>query len=132
MNEHRAYCTLRQLNDIERIFGQKFDDEKFIELIRSSHYMREYQMQISRLMAQTKPTPLSVKDLYSFYTLGFLTRIDPQDTIDFWKMVADEIQWRADNHIAAVGNERFRWIRLAVHPFGRRKHRSARKAGLPG
>ncbi len=114
MNEHRAYCTLRQINDMERVFGQKFDDEQFFELIRSSHFMRECQMQISRLMATTKPSPLSVKDLYSFYTLGFLTRIDPQDTIDFWKMVRDEIQWRADNHIAAVGNERYRWIE--AHP----------------
>jgi benzoyl-CoA reductase/2-hydroxyglutaryl-CoA dehydratase subunit BcrC/BadD/HgdB len=114
MNEHKAFCTLKNINDMERIFGQKFDDEKMVELIRSSGIMREYQKQITEIMAKTKPTPLSVKDMYSFYTLGFLTRIDPQKCNDFWKMVRDEVQWRADNHIAAVGNERFRWIE--THP----------------
>ena len=65
-------------------------------------------------MAQTKPTPLSVKDLYSVYTIGGLTKVDPQETVDFWKMVRDEVKWRAENQIAAVGNERFRWIE--AHP----------------
>jgi benzoyl-CoA reductase subunit B len=55
-----------------------------------------------------------VKDLYSVYTLGSLTKIDPQDTIDFWKMVRDEVKWRADNQIAAVGNEQFRFVE--AHP----------------
>jgi benzoyl-CoA reductase subunit B len=114
MNDHKAYCTLRQINDIERIFGQKFDDEKMVNLIRGSSEMRVYQTQITQIMAKTKPTPLSVKDMYSFYTLGFLTRIDPQKCVDFWKLVRDEVQWRADNQIAAVGNERFRWIE--AHP----------------
>ncbi len=36
MNEHKMACTLRQVNDMERIFGQRFDDEKMISIIRSS------------------------------------------------------------------------------------------------
>jgi benzoyl-CoA reductase subunit B len=114
MNEHKAYCTLRQINDIERVFGQKFDDEKMVEMIHSGHVERECRSEISRLMAQTVPAPISVKDMYSFYTLGFLTRIDPQKNLDFWKLVRDEIKWRAENHIAALGTERFRWIE--AHP----------------
>jgi hypothetical protein len=43
-----------------------------------------------------------------------LTKIDPQETLDFWKLVRDEVKWRAENHIAAVGNERFRWVE--AHP----------------
>ena len=114
MLEHKVYCNFRILNDIERIFGQKIDDETFETLIKGDQQVKQYAKEISILMATTKPAPLSVKDLYSVYTLGSLTKIDPQDTIDFWKMVRDEVKWRADNKIAAVGNERFRWIE--AHP----------------
>jgi benzoyl-CoA reductase subunit B len=114
MNEHRVWCTYKNINDIERIFGQPFDDEKMVELWKSNLEKNLYAREISRIMARTIPTPLSVKDLYSVYTIGSLTKIDPQDTVDFWKMVRDEVKWRAENHIAAVGNERFRWIE--AHP----------------
>ena len=114
MMEHRVYNSLRILNDIERIFGQKCDDEMLVKLREGNQQVKKYAKEISYLMAQTIPTPLSVKDLYSVYTIGGLTKVDPQDTIDFWKMVRDEVKWRADNQIAAVGNERFRWIE--AHP----------------
>jgi benzoyl-CoA reductase subunit B len=114
MVEHKVYCNLRILNDIERIFGQKCNDEELVKLIAGEKQIKEYARDISLTMAQTIPTPLSVKDLYSVYTIGGLTKVDPQDTIDFWKLVRDEVKWRAENHIAAVGNERFRWIE--AHP----------------
>jgi benzoyl-CoA reductase subunit B len=114
MQEHRVYACWRILNDVERIFGQKFDDEKFVELFNTSLVTKAYAKEISLIMARTKPTPLSVKDLYSVYTIGGLTKVDPQDTVNFWKMVRDEVKWRAENQIAAVGNERFRWIE--AHP----------------
>ena len=114
MLEHKVYCNFKQINDIERIFGQKFDDESVIELFNANKARSEYSKEISWLMARTIPTPLSVKDLYSVYTIGGLTKVDPEETVAFWKLVRDEIKWRADNHIAAVGNERFRWIE--AHP----------------
>ena len=114
MLEHKVYCTLRNVNDVERIFGQKFDDEKMIGLIQNQGQVRDYGMELSLLMARTIPSPLSVKDLYSVYTIGGLTKIDPDETLKFWKMVRDEVKWRADNQIAAVGNEQFRFIE--AHP----------------
>ena len=114
MTEHKAYCNLRVINDIERIFGQKFDDEKLSDLMEKRELCKEYQRDISLYMARTKPSPLSVKDLYSVYTIGGLTKVDPDETVKFWKMVRDEVKWRAENHIAAVDSERFRWIE--AHP----------------
>ena len=114
MLEHKVYCNLRIINDIERIFGQQCDDEKMISLMNDMKEIREYGREITWLMAQTIPTPLSVKDLYSVYTLGGLTKVDPEETIKFWRMVRDEVKWRADNKIAAVGNEQFRFIE--AHP----------------
>ena len=110
LNEHKAYCNLRILNDMERIFGQPCDDEVLAQLLIDSSVIRDYSREISLLVARTKPAPLSVKDLYSVFTIGGLTKVDPEATVAFWKSVRDEVQWRADNQIAAVGNERFRWI----------------------
>ena len=112
--EHKVYCNLKVLNDIERIFGQRCDDEEIINLMEKSDMVKGYALEISALMARTIPTPLSVKDLYSVYTIGGLTKIDPDATVNFWKTVRDEVKWRADNKIAAVGNERFRWVE--AHP----------------
>ena len=114
MNEHRTWCTYKQINDIERIFGQMFDEEKFFHLTKIYDQKNQYTREISRIMAETIPTPLSVKDLYSVYTIGSLTKIDPDDTVEFWKLVRDEVKWRAENRIAAVGNERYRWVE--AHP----------------
>jgi benzoyl-CoA reductase subunit B len=112
--EHLCWCQLREINDLERIFGQRFDNEKMREMIEASDQVMSFARDIHKLIGRTVPSPLSVKDLYSVYTIGFLTKVEPQETVNFWKAVRDEIQWRADNHIAAVGNERFRWIE--AHP----------------
>ena len=114
MLEHKVYCNLRVLNDIERIFGQRCDDEELVNLMEKSSLMKEYALEITLLMARTIPTPLSVKDLYSVYTIGGLTKVDPDATVNFWKTVRDEVKWRAENKVAAVGNEQFRWIE--THP----------------
>ena len=112
--EHNAYCNLRVVNDIERIFGQQCDDEKLRQVLTDRAATQAYRREITQICAKTIPSPLSVKDTYSIFTLGGLTKTDPEETNKFWKMVVDEIKWRADNHIAAVANERFRWIE--AHP----------------
>jgi benzoyl-CoA reductase subunit B len=113
MIEHRVYCNLKIIADIERIFGIEFDDERFIENLKMNQQLRDYGLRISQLMTNT-PAPISAKDLYSFYTLGDLTKLDPAEINDFWKSFVDEIQWRVDHQIAAVGNERYRW--MEAHP----------------
>jgi benzoyl-CoA reductase/2-hydroxyglutaryl-CoA dehydratase subunit BcrC/BadD/HgdB len=70
MTEHKVYCNLRVINDIERVFGQKFDDEKLKKLMEDRKLINEYSWDISYYMARTKPSPLSVKDLYTVYTIG--------------------------------------------------------------
>lgn len=113
MIEDKVECTLKIIADIERIYGQKFDDEKFIASLQLNSRIRPYAAEVCQLM-QNIPSPLGQKDLYSFYTLGGLTKMDPQETVDLWKMLRDEIKWRADNKIAAVGTERYRW--METHP----------------
>ncbi|MDR1206269.1 MAG: 2-hydroxyacyl-CoA dehydratase [Peptococcaceae bacterium] len=111
--DHRVYCLQKELNDIERVFDQKFDDGRYARLIRERSIQHGYMSEVLFLMANV-PTPISVKDLYSFYTMGGLTKLAPEVVTDFFRALRDEIKWRADNQIAAVGNERYRW--MEVHP----------------
>jgi hypothetical protein len=62
-------------------------------------------------MANYKPSRSPSRTCTPSIRFGGLTKIDPQETINFWKMVRDEVQWRADNQIAAVGNERYRGLK---------------------
>ena len=110
MLDHGVYCQLRMMNDIERVFGLKLDEEKLIEYMSAAVEITQYFKEVSILMADTKPSPLSVKELYSIFTIGGLTKVDPIETVAFWKMVRDEVKWRADNQIAALGTERYRWV----------------------
>jgi benzoyl-CoA reductase/2-hydroxyglutaryl-CoA dehydratase subunit BcrC/BadD/HgdB len=116
MIENKVGCVLDQIKDIERIFGQKFDDEKLIEVVKLSARIRPFAGEVCSLMRNI-PTPLGQKDLYSFYTLGGLTKTDPEETVDLWKTLRDEVKWRADNQIAAVATERYRWIEAHPPPW---------------
>ncbi len=111
--EDKVYTTLYIIQEIERIFGQKFDDEKFVESVKTMGQVAPYAREVSCFM-QHIPSPLSQKDLYSFYTLGGLTKGDPGETVAIWKALRDEVEWRVQNNIAAVGNERYRW--MEAHP----------------
>ena len=113
MLDHRNYNTLKMLNEMETVFGQKLDDETLFELARNCRLLKEYKTGVSYLMTFT-PAPLSVKDLYSFFQLGSLAKIGPELAVKFWKTLYEEVEWRVQNKIAAVGTERFRWIE--AHP----------------
>jgi len=113
--DHQTNNTYRVINDLERIFGQKFDDEKIVELIRMGDKVVQYRSDVFRYMMEI-PAPLSIKDLYSIYSLGGLLKLPMDEMIHFWKLVRDEVKWRVDNKIAAVGTERYRW--MEAHPPG--------------
>jgi benzoyl-CoA reductase subunit B len=116
MIEHRVYCTLKVINEIEKTFGREFDDEKFIATLDVRAALEVLGLEVARLMAHI-PAPIGQKELYSFYTMGTLTKVDPQETLDFWQAFVDELQWRVDNNIAAVGNERYRWMEAHPSPW---------------
>lgn len=116
MAEHRVQCTLRVINDIERIYGMKFDDEKFVEAFMNHETIMGYAFDIAKCMTHT-PSPLSQKELYTFYTMGTLTKVDPEETVKLWRDLRDEVQWRMENNIAAVGNERYRYMEAHPSPW---------------
>ncbi len=113
MIEEKIYAAIKQLGDLERILGQKFDDEKLVKMITTTKLIESYTYKLGALMTNI-PAPISAKDLYSFYTIGGLTKMDPEETVKFWQELVAEVEWRVQNEIAAVGNERYRWVE--AHP----------------
>jgi benzoyl-CoA reductase subunit B len=109
--DHRTYCLQKEIKDIERVFDQEFDNERYAEMAKQRRIQNGYMQETLFLMSNV-PTPLSVKDLYSFFTLGGMG--GSKEGTDFFRSLRDEVKWRVDHQIAAVGNERFRW--LEVHP----------------
>jgi benzoyl-CoA reductase subunit B len=105
--DHKVYCTMHVINEIEKDFGIEFNTEDFFCSMFLRAKMEDYGMEIARLMTHT-PAPIGQKELYSFYTLGSLAKVDPNELIDFWSTFVNEVQWRVDNNIAAVANERYR------------------------
>ena len=114
--ETRVWCTMKVIADIERIFDTEFNDERFINDLKAERMRSDHGIRIMNLMTKM-PSPLSQKDLYSFYTLGGLTRLPPDVLGDFWQALIDEIQWRSDNQIAAVANERYRYMEAHPSPW---------------
>jgi benzoyl-CoA reductase subunit B len=113
MVDHKVWNAKKVISDIERIFDKEFDDEKFVNSIKLRNEMVQYGLELAQLMTHI-PAPIGQKDLYSFYTLGMLTKGDMNEAHDFWKSLVDEVKWRVDHQIAAVGNERYRW--METHP----------------
>jgi benzoyl-CoA reductase subunit B len=116
MIEHRVQCYLTVISGIEKIFGQPFDDETFVKVLDYRPKMRAYAQDVSRFMCHV-PAPIGQKDLNSFYTIGGLTKVDPDETIALWKAFRDEVEWRTRNNIAALGTERYRWMEAHPSPW---------------
>jgi benzoyl-CoA reductase subunit B len=108
--------TLESIEWVKKVTGQEFDEEAFVETAKTEWEIHKYAGEALALN-QNIPAPLDMKSLYAFYTLGGLVRSSHKDTAAFWKELRDELQWRVDNHIAAVPNERFRFIEHEPPPW---------------
>ncbi|MFC2021306.1 2-hydroxyacyl-CoA dehydratase [Chloroflexota bacterium] len=114
--EYLVTQQLELIEWLEKITGQEFDHENFIETAKG-------QMRLAAFRADTLaclqhiPSPIDQKSLYSLLPLGSLVRSHQQETEAFWKSVRDEMRWRVENNIAAVATERFRWVELEPPPW---------------
>jgi benzoyl-CoA reductase subunit B len=114
--EYMVAQTLDQIEWLEKTTGKKFDDENFIETTKSG--MRITALAGDTLLYQQNiPAPLDQKSLYSFFILGGLVRSQQEETEKFWEMLRDEMKWRAENNIAALATERYRWVEEEPPPW---------------
>jgi benzoyl-CoA reductase subunit B len=116
MVEPLVVHMLESIEWVEKVTGQEFNEEQFIET--SKIEMRLHTLAGEAFcLNQNVPAPLDMKSLYAFYTLGGLVRSDYKATEEFWRELRDELQWRVDNHIGALPIERFRFIEHEPPPW---------------
>ncbi|MBI4295689.1 MAG: 2-hydroxyacyl-CoA dehydratase [Chloroflexi bacterium] len=116
MLDHRVAEVLEEIEWLEKQTGRKFDDEVYIEHVKSSMRIGALKAEVSCLN-QNIPAPVDQKSLYSFFTLGGLVRGDQDATEELWRELRDEIKWRVKNRIAGVGTERYRWVEDQPPPW---------------
>jgi benzoyl-CoA reductase subunit B len=116
----RSEYLVRQMLDLiewlEKVTGRKFDDEAYIETVKSGFRIAALAGE-TLMYQQSIPAPLDQKSLYAIFTLGGLVRSEQEETERFWEMLRDETKWRAENNIAAVGTERYRWVEEQPPPW---------------
>ena len=114
LQKHKLEYLVNQLLDtIDQIdklaqkkWNRKFDDEKFIEALNHDCNATSLWCDICCLNKNI-PARMDEKSMFAFFNLAGNNRFRKSVT-DFYKELYDEIQYRVDNQIAAVGNERIR------------------------
>ena len=114
--EYLVKQSLEMIDWLEEVTGKKFDDEQFIKTAKSSFRIEALKGD-TYLYQQNIPAPLDQKSIYSFYILGRLVRTEQEQTEKLWEMLRDEVKWRAENNIAAVATERYRWVEHEPPPW---------------
>ncbi|MFC2010019.1 2-hydroxyacyl-CoA dehydratase [Chloroflexota bacterium] len=114
--EYIVAQNMEAIEWLEKQTDQEFDDETYIETTKSSMRVMAMRGEVIEYL-QTIPTPLDQKSLYSIFILGGLVKTQQEETEKFWKMLRDEIKWRAENHIGSVGTERYRWVENEPPPW---------------
>lgn len=118
--EHRvryvAEQSLDAIEQIEKITGRKFDDEKFIEAVYQEQRATSLWAEIC-VLNQAVPAPLDEKTIYALYSLLVLHKAS-KEVADFYEYdLKPEVEDRVRNKIAAVATERFRVIHDGQPPW---------------
>jgi len=114
--EYLVAQSLELMEWLEKTTGKKFDDENYIETAKSSLRLQALKGD-AMLCQQSVPAPIDQKSLYSIFILGGLVRTQQEETEKFWGEIRDELRWRAENNIAAVATERYRWVEHEPPPW---------------
>lgn len=120
MTEHKIKYVVDQLADgiewMEKVTGRKFDDERFIEAVKTECENTSIWADICALN-KAVPAPLDEKTMYSLYVFTVIMKADKKVT-GFYKELRDEVRDRVARGIAAVGNEQCRLMSDTQPPWG--------------
>jgi benzoyl-CoA reductase subunit B len=107
--------ALESIENIERLTGRKFDDEKFLAALENEFRTTTLWGEIS-LLNRAIPAPLDLKSMFTLYVLPFFIKHE-RKAVDFYTMLRDEVKDRIEDQIAAVGNERCRLMHDSQPPW---------------
>ncbi|MFQ6009015.1 MAG: benzoyl-CoA reductase, bzd-type, subunit O, partial [Candidatus Zixiibacteriota bacterium] len=120
LDENRLMFVVNQMHEaiewMEKVTGRKYQDELLIEAVENETRSTSTWAEICYLN-MTKPAPLDEKTMYSLYVHGTLAK-HSKEVADFYEELRDEVKYRVDNQIAAIGNERCRLMSDTQPPWG--------------
>lgn len=117
--EERTEYIAGQLYDaiewMEKVTKRRYDDEKLIEALHTECEMESLWAQVC-ILNQAIPAPLDHKSMWSLYLPVGILKWDPE-TLDFYRMLRDEVQDRVRDGIAALATERCRLLHDSQPPW---------------
>jgi len=119
LDENRLMFVVNQMHEsiewLEKITGRTYRDELLIEAVQNETRSTSTWAEICCLN-MNKPAPLDEKTMYSLYVHGTLAK-HSKEVADFYEELRDEVQYRIDNNIAALPNERCRLMSDTQPPW---------------
>lgn len=108
---------------MEKVTGRKFDDEKFIEALRTFFLTQCLWGEIC-LLNRAIPSTMDIKTMHVFQGISALIAHE-KESLEFHRMLLDEVKYRVKEGIAEIPNERCRlmhdnqppWFFLAMYRF---------------
>jgi benzoyl-CoA reductase subunit B len=120
IDENRLMFIVNQMHEsiewLEKVTGRKYQDELLIEAVENETRSTSTWAEICCLN-MNRPAPLDEKTMYSLYVHGTLAK-HSKEIADFYEELRDEVQYRVDNHIAALPKERCRLMSDTQPPWG--------------
>ncbi|MFX1511888.1 MAG: 2-hydroxyacyl-CoA dehydratase, partial [Promethearchaeota archaeon] len=117
---HRLEYLVGQMHDginwLEEVTGRQYHDDLLIKAVKNDIISTHLWAKICTLN-KAVPAPLEEKSMYSLYVLAVMMKAQ-KEVVEFYQELLEETQYRVDNNIAAVGNERFRLITDTQPPWG--------------
>lgn len=100
---------------MEKVTGRKFNDDLLREAVRNECLTTRTWAAICTLN-KTIPAPLDQKSMFTLYVISALIR-HKKESVDFYKMLLDEVKDRVANQIAALPTERCRILDDSQPPW---------------
>ncbi len=89
---------------LERLFGKKFDWDRFREDVTQSTEMRQVMDDISELR-QARPNPMHARDFFGIMSATTFGTSDYQKAKKLHQNMYDEVKYRVDNKISGINRE---------------------------
>ncbi|MBI4288608.1 MAG: benzoyl-CoA reductase, bzd-type, subunit O [Chloroflexi bacterium] len=100
---------------MEKITGQKYNDDKFIHAAHNEFRTTSLWAEICTLN-KAIPAPLDQKTIYTLYFPTVVSRYE-DDTVHFYEELLAEVKDRVSDHIAALATERCRLWDDGIPPW---------------
>ncbi|MDP6347461.1 MAG: 2-hydroxyacyl-CoA dehydratase family protein, partial [Dehalococcoidia bacterium] len=114
----RDYMAGQMLDFIDwaqKVTGRGYDDEKMIQACRNEFQSSSLWGEVM-LENQHIPAPLDQKSIFSLYIIAVLMR-DTRESVDFNRLMLDEVRGRVADGIAALPDERCRLVDDSPPPW---------------